>query len=275
METPNDPKFNPYQAPAVSVVPGAVDDSAATYLPGGRTVAAGEGTEWLLAAWRLFTASPLIWMVMIVLYAVFFLVLAFVPVLGSLLGYLLYGVIGAGWLAGADAVSRGETLTLDHLFAGFKKQTGPLIAVGAFYTAGLLVIAVLMIIFLVIGLGTTGAIGAIMSGDSSQLADIAGASLLTFLVAVLIGLALLAPLLMALWFAPALVVFHNEPPLAALKASFFACLHNWLPFLVWGIVMLILMVLAAIPLMLGFLVVGPLALISGYTSYRDVFTAHS
>ena len=275
METPNDPKFNPYQAPTVNDAPIAADDNVATYIPGGRTVAAGEGLEWLLAAWRLFVAAPLIWMVMIVLYAVFFLVLAFVPVLGSLLGYLLYGVIGAGWLAGAHAVAHGEKLALDHLFAGFRNKTGPLIVVGAFYTAGLLLIVVLMVIFLAIGLGATGAIGAIMSGDSSQLTAMAGASIMTFLVALLIGLALLAPLLMALWFAPALVYFHNEPPLAALKASFFACLHNWLPFLVWGIVMLILMVLAAIPLMLGFLVVGPLALISGYTSYRDVFTAHS
>jgi uncharacterized membrane protein len=111
-----------------------------------------------------------------------------------------------------------------------------------------------------------------MSGDTSQVATIAGASALTILLALLVGMALLVPLLMALWFAPALVYFHNEPPLDALKTSFFACLKNWLPFLVYGFVMLVLVVIAAIPFMLGFLVLGPLALISVYTSYRALFT---
>lgn len=272
METPDEPKFNPYQAPAVAVTPSDVDSGVAGYIPGGRVVEAGEGLEWISAAWRLFVASPLLWIVMIVLYAVFYLVLAFVPIIGSLLGYLLYGVIGAGWLAAAHAVAKGEKLELDHLFSGFKTRTSPLVVLGAFYVAGLLVILVLMAIFLAIGLGASGAIGAIMSGDSSALASIAGASILTFLLAVLVGLALLVPLLMALWFSPALVYFHNERPLAALKISFFACLRNWLPFLVYGLLMLLLFVVAAIPLMLGFLVAGPMALISVYTSYRAVFT---
>ena len=213
----------------------------------------------------------MMWIVMIVLYAMFYVVLAILPGIGSLLGYVLYGVIGAGWLAAAHAVANGEKLEIDLLFAGFKSKTGPLFVLGAIYVGGLIAILLLMAIFLAIGLGTSGAIGAILSGDSSQLASIAGASIVTFMFAALVGLALLAPLLMALWFAPALVYFHNEPPLDALKVSFFACLANMLPFLVYGIVMVILIVLAVIPLMLGFLVVGPLALISSYTSYRAVF----
>ena len=272
METPNDPKFNPYQAPAANALPVDVVRADSTYIPGGRSVAAGDGLEWILAAWKLFVVSPLIWIVMIVLYAVFYVVLAFVPIIGSLVGYVLYGVIGAGWLAGAHAVARGEKLEIDHLFAGFKSKTGPLIAIGAFYAAGLLVIIVLMGIFLMAGLGASGAIGALLSGDTSQLAAIAGSSIITFLLALLIGLALLAPLLAALWFAPALVYFHDEPPLEALKISFFACMKNLLSFLVYGVLLLMLCVAAAIPFMLGFLVVGPLALISVYTSYRAIFT---
>jgi len=272
METPNDPKFNPYQFPVASPSSADTGSKAAAYIPGGRTVAAGAGLEWLVSAWRLFVQAPLMWIVMIVLYAVFFLVLALVPVLGSIVGYILYGVIGAGWLAGAQAVARGEKLEIDHLFAGFKSKTNPLLVLGAFYTAGLVAIAMLSLVFLAIGLGASGAIGAIMSGDSSQIASVVGGSIMTFLFALLAALALLAPLLMALWFAPALVYFHDELPLAALKLSFLACLRNWLPFSVYGILMLVLVILAAIPLMLGFLVIGPVALISVYTSYRAVFT---
>ena len=272
METPNDPKANPYQVPTVSTASAEQAQPDATYIPGGRTVSAGDGLEWITAAWKLFVASPLLWIVMIVLYAVFYVVLAFVPIIGSFIGYVLYGVIAAGWLAGAHAVNKGEKLELDHLFAGFKSKTGPLIALGAFYAGGLLVIVVLMGIFLAVGLGASGAVGAILSGDSSALASIAGASIITFLLALLVGLALLAPLLAALWFAPALVYYHDVPPLDALKTSLFACLKNWLSFLVYGILMLILFVVAAIPFMLGFLVAGPLALISVYTSYRAIFT---
>lgn len=272
MEVPNDPKFNPYQTPMVNAPSTEADAEAAAYIPGGSTVAADQGLEWLIAAWRLFVEAPIIWIVMIVLYAVFYLVLAFAPVIGSLLGYVLYGVISAGWLAGAHAVAQGEKLELNHLFAGFKNKTAPLFVLGAIYAAGLLAILLLMAGFLAIGLGASGAIGAIMSGDSSQLAAIAATSIMTFMVALLVGLALLAPLLMALWFASALVYFHNEPPLTALKVSFIACLNNWLPFLLYGILLLILFVIAAIPLGLGLLVVGPLTFISGYTSYRSVFT---
>lgn len=272
METPNDPKFNPHQAPSTNVQPAATENGLETYIPGGRTVGASVGVEWLTSAWRLFIAAPMMWIVLIILYAVFFVVLAFIPGIGSLLGYLLYGVIGAGWLAASHAVANGEKLEIDLIFSGFKRSTSPLFVLGAIYAGGLVAILILMAIFLAIGLGASGAIGAIMSGDSSALASIAGASVMTFLLAVLIGLALLVPLMMALWFAPALVYFHNEPPLDALKTSFFACLKNMLPFLVYGIVLLILAIVAAIPLMLGFLVVGPLALISSYTTYRSIFT---
>ena len=272
METPNDPKFNPYQAPAVQEQGAVADSGVGAYISGGRPVAAGVGSEWLTSAWRLFIAEPMMWIVLIILYAVFFLILAFIPGIGSLLGYLLSGVIGAGWLAASHAVANGEKLEIDLLFSGFKRSTSPLFVLGAVYAGGLVVILILMAIFLAIGLGASGAIGAIMSGDASALATIAGASVLPFLLAVLIGLALLVPLMMAQWFAPALVYFHNEQPLDALKISFFACLKNLLPFLVYGLVLLILVLVAAIPLMLGFLIVGPLALICSYTSYRSIFT---
>jgi hypothetical protein len=43
------------------------------------------------------------------------------------------------------------------------------------------------------------------------------------------------PIVMAIWFAPALVVFNAMQPVDALKASFHACLKNTLVFLVYGL----------------------------------------
>ena len=266
METPNDPKFNPYRAPSVASPPDA-ENTGAAYIAGGRTVTAGEGLEWLTAAWQLFVAAPLMWIVIFVLYVVFFVVLSFVPFIGSLLGFALYGVIGAGWMAAAHGVAQGEKLELDHMFAGAKTRTQPLLIIGAFYAVGLLLISLFMIAALAIGFVSSGTLGNLMAGQLPPLSAMLGA-----LMVVLLGLALLAPLLAALWFAPALVFFHNVPPLDALKISFFACLKNWLPFLVYGILLMMMLVIATIPFGLGLLVVGPLAFISGYTCYRSVFT---
>jgi uncharacterized membrane protein len=43
------------------------------------------------------------------------------------------------------------------------------------------------------------------------------------------------------------------------------------PFLIYGIIMLVLSILATIPLGLGWLVLGPVAVASVYVAYRDIY----
>ena len=62
------------------------------------------------------------------------------------------------------------------------------------------------------------------------------------------------PLMMACWFAPALVMLRHDEPVAAMKASFFACLANVLPMLVYGLIGIVLAIVASIPFGLGWLV---------------------
>ena len=97
-------------------------------------------------------------------------------------------------------------------------------------------------------------------------------SLLLLGLGLLVALALMVPLLAAYWFAPALVMIHDMKPVAAMKASFGACLHNFVPFLIYGLVMGVAMVIAIIPLGLGMLVWMPLAITSTYVAYRRIFT---
>ena len=94
------------------------------------------------------------------------------------------------------------------------------------------------------------------------------------LLAMLLSSVLIIPLAMAMWFAPALVFFNNMAPLDALKASFNACLKNTLPFLILGLIVLVLMFFAALPVGLGFLVLFPVLAGTLYASYQDVFVAH-
>ncbi|PAT00476.1 MAG: hypothetical protein BSR46_02755 [Candidatus Dactylopiibacterium carminicum] len=62
-------------------------------------------------------------------------------------------------------------------------------------------------------------------------------------------------------------------PIEALKASFIGCLRNWLPFLIYSLLMLVLLTLGLVPLGLGLLVVLPLSFASMYVSYRDIYHA--
>ncbi|HET8747557.1 MAG TPA: BPSS1780 family membrane protein, partial [Ramlibacter sp.] len=77
--------------------------------------------------------------------------------------------------------------------------------------------------------------------------------------------------LMAVWFAAPLVVFHERGAVDALKESFAGCLKNIVPFLVYGVIFFVLGIVASIPLALGWLVLGPMAAASIYTAYRDIY----
>ena len=75
----------------------------------------------------------------------------------------------------------------------------------------------------------------------------AAISTMTILVAALVALALMIPAVMAIWFAPALVVLNDFTVGDALKTSFSVSLKNFVPFLVYGAAILGLAIVASIP----------------------------
>jgi uncharacterized membrane protein len=89
--------------------------------------------------------------------------------------------------------------------------------------------------------------------------------------AMLIALVLGALVGMALWFAPGLVVFRGVAPVDAMRLSFDASLKNLVPFLLYGLIYIVASIVASIPFGLGWLVLGPLAMLTVYLSYKDVF----
>jgi uncharacterized membrane protein len=247
--------------------------AAAPPARGPATVATGNGTAWWWEGWRLFTASPWVWIAITVLFCIIMIMLAFVPMLGTLATTVLAPVLTGGVLSGFRAVDRGDELTINHLFASFSDRLAPLIVVGLLYLAGSFVIMVAVLAVLVAAIGMSG-IGAFLSGDPLQ----AGFALLaTFgigaMFALLLGLLLGIPLMMAYWFAPALVVFRNAEPWAAMKASFDACLANVMPMLIYSLLGLAFAIVASIPFGLGWLVLLPVFAGSVYASYKDIFGA--
>ncbi|MCW5606406.1 MAG: hypothetical protein KIT18_17825, partial [Burkholderiales bacterium] len=115
---------------------------------------------------------------------------------------------------------------------------------------------------------------AVLSGSHTDL-EMVGKVLQSLALALAIGFAFYIPLIMLIWFAPALIVLHNLTAAEAMKLSFRACWLNVVPFLIYGLVILVLWIVASIPMMLGLLVLVPVLVCSVYASYKDIFNAAS
>lgn len=236
-------------------------------------VAAGNGVAWWQQGWRLFALSPWVWIAITVVFLVLLVLLHLVPLIGSFASTILAPVLAAGMMAGCNAQDRGGELTLNHLFAGFSDRLGSLLVVGLLYLAGTVVILCVVVAIAVGTIGMSG-IAALMSGDPVQAGLTMLATLgLGALLATLVGTLIALPLMMAYWFAPALVMLRNDEPLAAMKASFVACLANIWPMLVYSLVGLVLAIVATIPFLLGWIVLAPVFAASIYASYKDIFGA--
>lgn len=239
-------------------------DSASGSGPAGeaRSVAAGQGWAWIVSGFELFKKAPGIWVVIMIILFAIVMVLAFIPLLGSIATALLLPVFTGGLMLGCQSLARGGTLEINHLFAGFKTQTGNLVVVGALALGASIVAMLPMIVIMGAGMFFGAS-----RGDTAGMAAMGG----TFMIAWLVTMALMVLVYMALWFAPALVVFRGSAPVAALKQSFAACLKNVVPFLIYGIVVMVASIIAAIPLGLGLLVLLPVISASIFTAYQDIF----
>lgn len=227
-----------------------------------RAVDAGQGWAWIAKGFELFKKQPGIWIVIVVLLFVILMVLAFIPLLGALATFLLMPVFTGGLMLGCRSLARDGTLEINHLFAGFNTQTGNLLVLGAISIGAWIVI--MLPVLAIVG------VGAFMGASHGGAAGIGGMGV-SFLLAFLIVFALSIVIYMALWFAPALVVLRGTAPVAAIKLSFNACLKNIVPFLIYGIVVMVLGIVATIPIGLGWLVLGPVLGASVYTAYQDIF----
>lgn len=232
-----------------------------------RSRPAGEGVTWIRSGWRLFAKAPLMWVVAVLVLFVLAIVVSLVPIVGPIAWQIVSPAFTAGFMVACYSLERGGEFEIEHVFAGFKTNFGKLAILGVIFLVGWL--AIMVVVGLIAGMGI---VMAIVSGNTNDVGPAAMASGMAILVGVLVMLALMVPLLMAYWFAPALIILNDMDAIAAMKASFSGCLRNIIPFLVYGIVMLLLAILAVIPLGLGMLVWFPLALTSTYAAYRAIFT---
>jgi uncharacterized membrane protein len=249
---------------ALSTTPSTGVPASGQFVAGGESVAPGNGWRWVAAGWSLFTRAPGVWVLIALALVVLLVVVGLLPVVGNLALTVLWPILLGGLMLGCRDLDRGAPLTFGHLFAGFRDKAGPLALIGALTLVGIGIAALLAVLVTGVGVGTASS----LVGDLEDLDS--GAAVTGVALVVLVILALMLPVYMATWFAPALVVFEGYGVAAALRGSFRATVRNIVPFLVYGLILFPLAVVATLPFGLGWLVLAPVVVASVYASYRDI-----
>ena len=245
---------------------------------------ARRGFAWLAQSWAMFSRARLPWLVLISIYYAILLAVNLVPIVGQLTWPLLKPVFAVGLLAAAWAQERGGTPAPADLFKGFRANVRALLPLGVVFIAGVALAA------LSTSIVDGGQFLGLVSGEAApSLESLSSARLQAGL---LFGALVALPVTLALWFAPALIVFQDAGPAAALGASLRAALANWRPLTVYacgvlafgvllplvaGQILLMLLpsetTLAVVRFLLlayGLMFAATLH-VSDYVSYRDVF----
>jgi len=231
-----------------------------------RKVAASQGFQWVAAGFRLYRKNPLLLSAAFgVLFGVV-MALGLIPVVGGSLSELASPLMVAGFMAAYRALDEGKELELPNFLAGVQGPAIPLMAVGAVQLLGTLLISQVML-----GMGFDPQ--AFMSAAQSQKDPAEMQAILNqAMPALFTGLVLFTPLIMATWFAPALILFGGARPATALGVSLRAVAKNWAAMMVNGLTLGAVLFLAAlVPMLLGLLVAMPVLFGSLYASYQAIF----
>lgn len=237
-----------------------------------RNVDAGRGAQWWSDGWRLFMLSPGVWIAIVLVWLLINVALTQAGTIGNLASMILTPILSGGVLLAAHDQDAGAPLRFEQLFAGFGgDRLQPLAMLGLLNLALTLVVAAIVAAVIIAVVGTAGLMQ-FLATDMLDLAstDLTGIALVVLVLSpvLLIGFALIG---MAFWFAPGLVAVNRVAPSAALWLSFRANLTNIGAMLIYGILLVVLALLATVPLGLGWFVLGPVMAGSWYATWRDVF----
>lgn len=227
-----------------------------------REVEPGACFAWLHQGWTMFLANPGVWIGSTVLLLVILMAISIVPLFGQVAAHLLAPLFGAGMVQICRHLTDGQQPEVADLFAGFRHNTGSLVMVGVFFAVGIFGLA--FIAFLLV---SGGVLGGVITGKIAGLSIALGGVMLAGIVVLVLSI----PVIMATWFAPALVFFHDMKPAAAMRASFDAGAKNWLAMVIFGIFLIVSLFFAMLPLGLGLVLLLPVFSGAVYASYRDIF----
>ena len=230
-----------------------------------RDVKAARGASWMGGGWDLFRRRPAIWSGFALGWIAITLGLFLVPFVGGVIANFLQPIFFASFAVAARKQLAGERIEMRDFFSGFRRNARPLANIGA-----LLLIAGMGIYLLMEVLGLPTAAGA-AAGAMPDFTDYFQQFETEDWLILLLGFTLLAALKGALWFAPALLAFHDLTTTHAIRWSIYAALSNIGAMFVYGAALVIVFFVAIIPWGLGLALAIPVMLASTYIGYADVF----
>ncbi len=206
-----------------------------------------------------------------------------------LLAILLLGMTGAGavltsfagpfvvalFMLAGDATRRGERFSFLILPGRLRSKIAPLFQVGLVNAVASLAASQLILTMAGSDLETIlRLVDAAGSAGGGPAPEVLNQHLERVMPALWLALAVVLPVSMASWFAPALVLFDGFPAGRALWWSLWTVLTNIVPMLLFAILLgggwLLAMI---IPYGIGFMLFLPLLMGATYTGYRMVFHA--
>jgi len=245
-----------------------------------RKMPVGRGVGWIGDGWRVFVASPGMWVVLTIIWVLISLALQTVPLAGMLAGLFVAPILGGGLLLAADEVRHGRELDVGTLFRPVTDPAtrNPMLVLGGIY------LGANMAVFVATMLVVVGVLGAaiLQNGVSADTPRIDPAQVDPAMLFAMGGIAVIVVLLIVtlvllvtvlFYFAIPLVAFGRAEPGSAIATGTRALLRNWAPLTILGLLYIPLSLLATIPLALGWLVLLPMTIGMWYASYRDVFPA--
>lgn len=236
-------------------------------LPQIHPVGVGHGVQWISEGWVLFMRRPGFWLLVALLQTLLVMLVLLVPVLGQVGAHLLMPIMSAGLMVVAQRIQYDEPVTVPEAFTGFREHAPAVVNVGVWYMLGWM---------LIVALGLMLGGGAALSGMAVSLEthyEWLGTVISVFgiLLAVVISLLLVLPLVMSVWLAPPLAVFHDIPAMQAMKHSFVASWRSLPAFVVAFFLVALMLLLTSLTLGLGLLVVIPVMAGATYAAYRDLY----
>lgn len=239
----------------------------------------GRGVQWVREGARMFIKAPGVWMLLVVLQLLIWMAISLLPTPEGLFGVvfdlliqiggIIVGIfLDAGLLLGCASQQRGERLQIGTLTAAIGHPAAPALIRLALLQVLAWFVVTAVVVAMVLGL----LLGGVWAGIGTQaISDAVSHSLASALLIVLIAGTFGVLMAMAMWMSAPLVVFRGLTPVEALVASFHANLRNVGALTIYGLIMIALLVVAAIPLFVGLLAWIPLAMTSRYLAFVDLF----
>lgn len=228
-------------------------------------VPVGNVSGWFKYGWGIFTKAWLMWIVALIGFFVISLVLGFIPLIGQIATAALGPVVGLATVFMVRNIEQTGSVNFGSVTENLKAKSQPLLI---FMGIGI-GFSILSVVLIKLMAGSGAAVGSMSGADGMQMAGGIAGAMFGGIITLTLGLVYA----MGAFFAFPLIAATDVAAIDAFKASFKASIVNFIPCLVYGLLIFVLSFGAIFTLGLGFLILGPVLVGANYQAAKEMFPA--